>query len=254
MIARTAPGAGRLQIDDLSVSYDGNPVLRRVSASFEPGEVVGIAGPNGAGKSTLVKAILGLVAPDAGTVRLDGRPVAGQRRHLAYLPQRAAIDWDFPALVGEVVAMGRIPHTGMFRRLRAEDRQRCQQALDDVGMTDYVDRQIGELSGGQQQRVLFARALAQDAQVLLLDEPFTGVDALTVEVLDWQIRNQAEAGRTVVVVNHDLATVSRDYDRLLLLAGRVVAFGPTAEVFTGELLAEAYGGLPPIGAVAAGGR
>ena len=119
-------------------------------------------------------------------------------------------------------------------------------------MTDYADRQIGELSGGQQQRVLFARALAQDARVLLLDEPFTGVDALTIKVLDAEIRAQAEQGRTVVVVNHDLATVSRDYDRLLLLAGRVIAFGSTADVFTGELLAEAYGGLPPVGAMAMG--
>jgi ABC-type Mn2+/Zn2+ transport system ATPase subunit len=245
---------GRLQVADLTVSYDGTPVLRRVCAAFDPGQVVGIAGPNGAGKSTLVKAILGLVAPDAGTVLLDGRPVTSMRRHLAYLPQRAAIDWDFPALVGEVVAMGRAANTGLFGRLQAEDRRRCGEALEQVGMSDYVGRPIGDLSGGQQQRVLFARALAQDAQVLLLDEPFTGVDALTVEVLDREIRAQAQQGRSVVVVNHDLATVSRDYDRLLLLAGRVVAFGPTAEVFKGELLAEAYGGLPPVGAVAVRSR
>ena len=246
--------AGRLQVRDLTVSYDGTPVLRRVSAACEPGSVVGIAGPNGAGKSTLVKAILGLVTPDAGSVTLDGLPVAAVRRHLAYLPQRAAIDWDFHALFREVVSMGRAAHTGLFRRMDAEDRRRCREALEQVGMSDYADRQIGELSGGQQQRVLFARALAQDAAVLLLDEPFTGVDALTVEVLDREIRAQADAGRCVVVVNHDLATVSRDYDRLLLLAGRVIAFGPTHEVFTGELLAEAYGGLPPIGAVAVGRR
>jgi ABC-type Mn2+/Zn2+ transport system ATPase subunit len=190
--------------------------------------------------------MLGLVPADSGTVAVAGRPIGEVRRRVAYLPQRSAIDWDFPALVGEVAVMGRYAAVGGFRRVRAADRRVADAALERVGMGTLAKRQIGELSGGQQQRVLFARALAQDAEVILLDEPFTGVDALTQQVLTEQVTALAAAGRTVVLVDHDLSAVGRNVDRLLLLAGRVIALGTPTEVFTGSLLAEAYGGVPPI--------
>jgi ABC-type Mn2+/Zn2+ transport system ATPase subunit len=194
----------------------------------------------------LLKAMLGLVPVDSGTVAVTGRPIGEVRRRVAYLPQRSAIDWDFPALVGEVAVMGRYAAVGGLRRVHAVDRRIAAAALERVGMQALAKRQIGELSGGQQQRVLFARALAQDAEVVLLDEPFTGVDALTQQVLTEQVTALAAAGRTVVLVDHDLSAVGRNVDRLLLLAGRVIAMGTPTEVFTGSLLAEAYGGVPPI--------
>ncbi|MDQ3537486.1 MAG: metal ABC transporter ATP-binding protein [Actinomycetota bacterium] len=240
-----------IDVAGLTVSYDAEPVLRGVSFTASAGQVLGVVGPNGAGKSTLLKAMLGLVPADSGTVAVAGRPIGEVRRRVAYLPQRSAIDWDFPALVGEVAVMGRYAAVGGFRRVRAADRRIGAAALERVGMQGLAKRQIGELSGGQQQRVLFARALAQDAEVILLDEPFTGVDALTQQVLTEQIAALATAGRTVVLVDHDLSAVGRNVDRLLLLAGRVIAVGSPAEVFTGTLLTEAYGGVPPIAMSAA---
>jgi ABC-type Mn2+/Zn2+ transport system ATPase subunit len=234
-----------IDVADLTVSYDAEPVLRGVTFTAAAGEVLGVVGPNGAGKSTLLKAMLGLVPVDSGTVAVTGRPIGEVRRRVAYLPQRSAIDWDFPALVGEVAVMGRYAAVGGLRRVYVVDRRIAAAALERVGMQALAKRQIGELSGGQQQRVLFARALAQDAEVVLLDEPFTGVDALTQQVLTEQVTALA-AGRTVVLVDHDLSAVGRNVDRLLLLAGRVIAMGTPTEVFTGSLLAEAYGGVPPI--------
>ena len=235
-----------IDVADLTVSYDAEPVLRGVTFTAAAGEVLGVVGPNGAGKSTLLKAMLGLVPVDSGTVAVTGRPIGEVRRRVAYLPQRSAIDWDFPALVGEVAVMGRYAAVGGLRRVHAVDRRIAAATLERVGMQALAKRQIGELSGGQQQRVLFARALAQDAEVVLLDEPFTGVDALTQQVLTEQVTALAAAGRTVVLVDHDLSAVGRNVDRLLLLAGRVIAMGTPTEVFTGSLLAEAYGGVPPI--------
>ncbi|MBW3602686.1 MAG: metal ABC transporter ATP-binding protein [Actinobacteria bacterium] len=245
---------GRLDVRDLTVSYAGITALRAVTFSCGPGEVVGVIGPNGAGQSTLLKAVLGLVDAEAGRVRVGGRPVDAVRREVAYLPQRSAIDWDYPARVDEVVAMGRYPHAGPLGRLRAADRRIAAESLERVAMTAFARSQIGELSGGQQQRVLLARALAQRADLLLLDEPFTGVDALTEQLLYERIRELGDAGATVVVVNHDLSSVADGYDRLLVLAGRVVAFGPPERVFTGELLARAYGGVPTAAGALVGDR
>jgi len=163
----------------LTVSYGARPVLRSVSFEVSDGKLVGVVGPNGAGKSTLLKAMLGLIEPDAGTVRVHGEPVAAHRERLAYVPQTEAVDWDFPVTVFDVVLMGRYGRLGWFGRPTAVDRESAERALDMVAMTDFRDRHIRRLSGGQQQRVFLARALCQDADILLLDEPFAGVDAAT---------------------------------------------------------------------------
>ncbi|MGI9015489.1 MAG: metal ABC transporter ATP-binding protein [Euzebya sp.] len=232
-----------LNVRGLTVSYRRTPVLCDVDLDAAAGTVTGVVGPNGAGKSTLLKAILGLVRSDAGEVRIGGGPVHGARRRIAYLPQRSAIDWDYPAQVGEVVTMGRYPHLGVFRRLRADDRDLVDSALLRVGLSEYRTRQIGELSGGQQQRVFLARALAQEASVLLLDEPFAGVDAPTIIMLVQLLRELAAGGAGVVVVNHDLSMLEELTDSLLLLNRTVVAAGPTVEVLNSHNLAAAYGGL-----------
>ena len=201
-------------------------------------------GPNGAGKSTLIKAILGLAPRDSGEMTLNGQPVAQQRRAIAYMPQRSEIDWDYPAIVRDVVMMGRYPAAGLFGRLRRADRMLVESAIERVHLADLAQHPIGELSGGQQQRVFLARALAQDADMFLLDEPFSAVDAHTESVLWDVLRGLRDQGRTVVVVNHDLGSVSRNYDQLLVLAGRVVACGPVGEVFQDDVLAAAYGSAP----------
>jgi ABC-type Mn2+/Zn2+ transport system ATPase subunit len=241
------PVRGRLEVRDLTVSYGGQAALRRASFACGPGEVVGILGPNGAGKSTLLRAIVGQIPIDTGEVRVDGRPLVALRRHVAYLPQRAAVDWDYPALVEEVVAMGRYPFARRLRGLAADDRAKVADALARVGLTPLARRPVGALSGGQQQRMLLARALAQEASVLLLDEPFAGVDALTEELLWREIGRLRRGGATVLVVNHDLDLVRASYDTLLVLARRVVAVGPVAEVFTADVIGAAYGGVPALG-------
>jgi ABC-type Mn2+/Zn2+ transport system ATPase subunit len=227
----------------VTVSYDGVAAVRRVEFGCGPGEVVGVIGPNGAGKSTLLKAIVGLVPVDSGGVLADGRPVREVRRHVAYLPQRSDVDWDYPAAVEEVVSMGRYPHAGLLRRLGAGDRARVAETLERVGMAALAHRPIGALSGGQQQRMLLGRALAQGARILLLDEPFAGVDALTEQILWARIRELRSEGATVVIVNHDLGLVSASYDSLLVLAREMVAFGPVDEVFIPQVIAEAYGSV-----------
>lgn len=235
-----AAGAAAVEAIGLSVAYDHRPVLWGVTFACPPGAVVGIVGPNGAGKSTLFRALLGLV-PAHGTVRVLGTAPHLARRRVAYVPQRELVDWDFPATVADVVMMGLVTRIGWLRRPAPEHRERVRQALAEVGMEELADRPIGKLSGGQQQRVFLARALVQDAELLLLDEPFVGVDAATEEVLYAAYARLKAQGRTVLVINHDLSAVDR-YDLLLLLNGRVVAFGPPREVFTPENLRAAYGG------------
>lgn len=231
-----------LEVHNLTVSYDRRPILRAVTFACEPGVVVGVVGPNGAGKSTLFKAILGLIPRGAGRVLIRGVAVDQHRRRIAYVPQREAVDWDYPAVVLDVVLMGRYGRLGWVRRPGAHDRQQAWAALEQVGMTDFARKQIGQLSGGQQQRVFLARALAQEADLLFLDEPFVGVDATTEAVIYQVIATLRDAGKTILVVNHDLSAVREHYDRLLLLNGRVVGFGPVAEVFTPEHLKATFGG------------
>ena len=230
-----------IAVDNLSVAYQHRLVLRGVSFACPPGAIMGVVGPNGAGKSTLFKAILGLVPPAAGSVRLFGEPAHRRRRQVAYVPQRETVDWDFPATVRDVVMMGRVPHIGWLRRPRPRDDAMVEQALEEVGMRELADRPIGQLSGGQQQRAFLARALAQGAELLLLDEPFVGIDAATEELVYQIMGRLRDGGKTIVVVNHDLSAVER-YDLLALINGRLVACGPPAEVFTPDNIRATYGG------------
>jgi manganese/zinc/iron transport system ATP- binding protein len=206
------------------------------------GTLMAIVGPNGAGKSTLIKAILGLVQPAAGQVRIYGKPYKEQRHLVAYVPQRGSVDWDFPTNALDVVMMGRYGHLGWIRRPGAHAREQAHNALQKVGMEAFASRQISQLSGGQQQRVFLARALVQDAQIYLMDEPFQGVDATTERAIVDVLRALREAGRTVIVVHHDLETVPEYFDRVLLLNVRVIASGAVTEAFTPQNLRRAYGG------------
>ncbi len=235
-------GAGGVSLRNVTVSYERKPAVRNVSVDIPAGESVAIVGPNGAGKSTLIKAIVGLVPLDAGRILVHGRPVKEVRLRVAYVPQRGTVDWDFPVLVRDVALMGRYGRVGWIRRPKRADREIAAAALDRMGMTKYADRQIGALSGGQQQRVFLARALAQEADVLLLDEPFVGVDAATEEAIFELLESTRAEGKTVVVVNHDLAEVRKQFRRVLLLNNRVVAYGSPEEVLDPDLIRRTYGG------------
>jgi manganese/zinc/iron transport system ATP- binding protein len=231
-----------IEVADLTVAYRDRPVLWDVDVQVPAGVLMGIVGPNGAGKTTLLKAILGLVRPAAGTIRIFGQPVGAVRRLIGYVPQHREVDWDFPTSVLDVVMMGRYGHLGWFRRPGRRERALALAALDQVGLRSLADRQISQLSGGQQQRVFLARALVQDAQIYLMDEPFAGVDALTERAILTVLRNLRAAGKTVVVVHHDLQTVREYFDWVLLLNVRRIACGPVATVFTEENLRRTYGG------------
>lgn len=231
-----------VELRNVTVSYDRKPAIRSVSVDLPAGERIAIVGPNGAGKSTLIKAVVGLVAMDSGQIRVHGEPIERVRQRVAYVPQRGVIDWDFPVLVRDVVIMGRFGRIGWFRRPGKADRSIAADALERVGMTEFAERQIGQLSGGQQQRVFVARALAQEADVLLLDEPFVGVDAATEGAIFGLLDDARGEGKTVVVVNHDLGAVSRHFELVLLLNGRVVAFGPPEQVLLPDTLRRTYGG------------
>ncbi|MEW6531326.1 MAG: metal ABC transporter ATP-binding protein [Thermodesulfobacteriota bacterium] len=231
-----------IEVENLTVSFGSRPALLDVSVTIETGLAVGVIGPNGAGKSTLIKAILGFVKPDFGKVRILGIPADHARGLVAYVPQRGAVDWDYPITVEEVAMMGRYGHIPWWKDPGLEDRGQVQGALEMVRMSELRNRQIGQLSGGQQQRVFMARALAQGADVLLLDEPFAGVDAATERaILDVLDRAKA-AGRTLVVVHHDLATAAEYFDRLILIKQRLFAYGRPEVVLNPELLSEVYEG------------
>ena len=217
-------------------------ILHGVSANVGAGEIVTIIGPNGAGKSTLLKAALGIATPLAGQATCFGRAVTESRERLAYVPQRASVDWAFPARVRDVVAMGLYPRLGLLGRFSSGHRARVTECLARVGMEDFADRQIGQLSGGQQQRVFLARALAQDADLYLLDEPFAGVDAATERAIIGVLKGLRDAGKTVIAVHHDLSTVADYFDDVLILNVRKISEGPVAEAFTAGALDQAYGG------------
>ena len=242
--ASESTGAGSavaIEIRGLTVSYGHRPVVRSVSVDIPSGRLTGIVGPNGAGKSTLLKAVLGLIVPESGSIRIFGKPVEAFRHRIAYGPQTEAVDWDFPVSVMDVVLMGRYGHLGWFGRPKLADREVAREALTMVSMQDYASRHIRQLSGGQQQRVFLARALCQQADILLLDEPFSGVDAATEQAIFDLIDRLTSEGKTLVVVNHDLSVLNR-FDFVLLLNQQVVAFGPTEEVVTDRNLRRTYGG------------
>ncbi|MGY6634333.1 MAG: metal ABC transporter ATP-binding protein [Alkalilacustris sp.] len=231
-----------LHVEDLTVAYRDAPVLWDIDLDIPPGVMAAIVGPNGAGKSTLIKAVLGLVRPVAGHVRLHGREVQAMRRKVGYVPQRSSVDWDFPASVADVVTMGLYGELGWLRRPGRSHRARAMAALERVGMQDFAARQISQLSGGQQQRVFLARALVQEADIYFLDEPMAGVDAPTEAAIVGLLKGLRDAGRTIVVVHHDLQTVTRYFDWLVLLNRRVIAQGPVAETYTAAHLRATYGG------------
>ena len=231
-----------LEIHDLTVAYHKRPVLWGVDVEVPAGQLVGVIGPNGAGKSTLIKAAMGLLPVSSGWVKVFGQPVKDNLRRVGYVPQRESVDWDFPVSVMDVVLMGRYGHLGLFKRPRKEDREVARECLEKVKMLPYADRQISNLSGGQQQRVFLARALAQESDLYLMDEPFAGVDAATEAAIVTILQELKDQGKTLLVVHHDLPTAKTYFDSLLLLNMRVVAFGPTEEVFNYDLLQSTYGG------------
>ena len=231
-----------VEVHDFSVAYRRRPVIWGIDFALPKGLLVGIVGPNGAGKSTLLKGMLGLVPPTSGWVKIHGKPYRAQRRLVGYVPQRESVDWDFPTSAFDVVLMGRYGHLGLVKRPTKRDKEIAWESLRRVGMADYARRQISQLSGGQQQRVFLARALAQDASVYFMDEPFAGVDAATESAILELLGQLRKDGKTVIVVHHDLQTVSEYFDWVLLLNMRLVAAGPIKEVFTVENLQKTYGG------------
>lgn len=222
-----------LEAEELNVNYDKTSVLWDVSFQIPKGVLVGMIGPNGAGKSTLLKAALGLVKPLSGKISTDGS--------VAYVPQRETVDWDFPITALEVVLMGRYGKLGLFGKLKRADLQAAMSALEQVGLSDAADRQISQFSGGQQQRLFIARALVQDPDIFLLDEPFAGVDLATEKAIMAILRKQKQLGKTVVIVHHDLPSVEEYFDWVLLLNNRLHACGPVKTMFTREMLAKAFG-------------
>jgi manganese/zinc/iron transport system ATP- binding protein len=236
------PSTSPMSIHDMTVAYDRRPVLWDIDYNAPPGNLIAIVGPNGAGKSTLIKAVLNLVPTVSGRVSFFGEPYRQQRRRVGYVPQRSSVDWDFPVNALEVVTMGLYRSIGWFRPVTKKHRQKAMAALDRVGMADYAMRQISQLSGGQQQRVFLARALAQEADLYLMDEPFAGVDAATERAIVAVLRELKEAGRTAMVVHHDLQTVQEYFDEVVLLNMRLIATGPVGDVFTEDNLRATYGG------------
>ena len=239
MIQRVANPS--VEVHDLTVSYQHKPVLWDIDMSLPVGQLIGLVGPNGAGKSTLLKALIGLLKPQSGYVKLLGAALDQVRRRVSYMPQRALIDWDFPVSVYDVVMMGRYAHMGLLQWPSKEDKAIVLACLEHVGLSALADRQIGTLSGGQQQRVLFARLLAQEGELLLLDEPTSAVDAATEADLLALMRRMSQQGKTLLVVHHDLQTVQKHFDWGVLLNMRLVASGPVADSCTPELLRKTYG-------------
>lgn len=231
-----------LSIRGLSVAYDDKPAVWDLDYDAPDRGLIAVIGPNGAGKSTLIKAILGLVPKLAGDVRVFGSTLRQARRRIAYIPQRTSVDWDFPASAEDVVAMGLYGEIGWCRPVRRRHRDAARAYLDRVGMADFAGRQIGQLSGGQQQRVFLARALAQKADLYLMDEPFAGVDAATERAIVDVMRDVRDAGATVICVHHDLQTVADYFDHALILNVRAIAHGAVMDVLTEDILQRAYGG------------
>jgi manganese/zinc/iron transport system ATP- binding protein len=231
-----------VSVHDLTVAYHRKPVLWDVDLDIPKGKLIAIIGPNGAGKSTLIKAVMDIVPKASGRVMIYGKPFKRQRKIVAYVPQRESVDWDFPIDALGVVMMGRYGTIGWCKPVRRRDREKALNALERVGMAEYAKRQISQLSGGQQQRVFLARALAQESQIYFMDEPFASVDAATERAIVQVLADLRSAGKTIVVVHHDLQTVRDYFDHVILLNMRVVAHGSVEDVFTQENLKKTYGG------------
>ncbi|MER3417213.1 MAG: manganese ABC transporter ATP-binding protein [Gemmataceae bacterium] len=231
-----------VEIHDLTVAYHARPVLWDIDLTVPEGKLVAVVGPNGAGKTTLLKALIGLVPWASGWVRLFGEPPDRVRGRVAYIPQRASVDWDFPATVLDVVLMGTYGRLGWIRRPGCTEKAQALSCLEQVGMAAFTRRQIGQLSGGQQQRVFMARALVQQADLYLLDEPLAGVDAATEQTILDLLRSLRDQGKTILVVHHDLQTVAGNFDWVVVLNLRLLAAGPVEQALTPQVLRQAYGG------------
>ncbi len=231
-----------IEVRSLSVSFGHKRVLTNINLDVFEGNSYGVIGPNGAGKSTLFKSILGLIEYDIGKVKVFGDEVDASRKRIAYVPQKDEVDWSFPATVMDIVLMGRYPFKKILERMSKEDIRIAMEAMEELGITDLKDRQIGKLSGGQQQRVFLARALAQQADLYFLDEPFVGVDIATEERIVKTINKLADQGKTLLVVHHDLSTVNDYFDKVILLNQRLIAYGDTETAFTDKNISFAYGG------------
>lgn len=231
-----------IEIHDMTIAYHKKPVLWDVDVKIPEGKLIGIIGPNGAGKSTMIKAILDLVPKASGWVKIFNRPYSDMRKIIGYVPQRESVDWDFPVNALDVALMGRYGHLGWIKRPGRKDNDIAREALERVGMSDYINRQISQLSGGQQQRVFLARALAQQAKIYIMDEPLAGVDAATEQAIINLLMSLREQNKTILVVHHDLQTVTDYFDHLIMINMRVVATGATPEVFSEENLHKTYGG------------
>ena len=230
-----------LHVEDLTVSYSSKPVLWDIDLDVPPGVLAAIVGPNGAGKSTLIKTVLGLIKPAAGHVYIYGKPYGKQRNIVGYVPQRSSVDWDFPTTAIDVVTMGLYGRLGWLKRPGKTERMQAEEALSQVGMQDFAQRQISQLSGGQQQRVFLARALVQQAEIYFMDEPMAGVDATTERTIIELLRTLRDQGKTVIVVHHDLSTVTSYFDWMLFLNVRTIAQGHVKDVYTRDNLRAAYG-------------
>jgi manganese/zinc/iron transport system ATP- binding protein len=231
-----------IEVHDLTVSYQRKPALWGIDFTLPAGVMAGIIGPNGAGKSTLIKAMMGLIEHDSGYVKIFNQDIDLVRNRIAYVPQRGTVDWDFPASVLDVVQMGRYKKRGLFRSLTGEDKKMAMTCLEKVGMEAFKNRQISQLSGGQQQRVFIARALAQEADVYFMDEPFAGIDATTEQTIFELLGNMRNEGKTILVVHHDLQSAYQYFDWILLLNTQLIGAGPKSDIFIPEFLRKTYGG------------
>lgn len=231
---------GIVQVEDMTVAYHKKPVIWDIDLDIPKATLLAIVGPNGAGKSTLIKAMLDLITPISGKVLFDNKSYIEHRKHIGYVPQSESVDWDFPANVLDVVMMGTYGELGWFKRPSKMQKEKALTAIEKVGMSDYVDRQISQLSGGQQQRIFLARALVQDADIYFMDEPFKGVDAKTEKTIVALLKELKDKGKTLIVVHHDLQTVEEYFDWVALLNKQMIAVGPVSEVFTEENIAKTY--------------
>lgn len=229
-----------IEIKGLSVSYDRKRVLSNIFLKIEQGNTYGLIGPNGAGKSTLFKSILGIIDINSGDIKVLGKEIDDVRKTVAYVPQKDEVDWDFPATVQDVVLMGRYPHKKLLQRIDNKDKKIALDAMQQLGIANLAERQIGELSGGQQQRVFIARAICQEATIFLMDEPFVGVDMTTEHKIVEIMRSLADEGKTIIVVHHDLSTVDDYFDKVILLNQRLIAYGNIDTIFTRENLRKTY--------------
>lgn len=229
-----------IKIEDLTVTYDLSPVLWDIDLNIKKGSLLAIVGPNGAGKSTLIKAILNLIPKVTGSILFENQEYKKYRKKIGYVPQSGSVDWDFPTTVLDVVSMGRYGHVGLIKRLRKKDKEISIEALKKVEMYEFKDRQISELSGGQRQRVFLARALAQEADVYFLDEPFQGVDIKTEKTIINILKELKNQGKTILVVHHDLNTIEEYFDQICFLNKKIVAYGDVATTFNNENIEKAY--------------